>query len=214
MIYHDVIQYSPAYWELRSGVPTSSEFKRIFKPVKKAPSAGQDKYIAELIAQALAPTAPFFTERAGHTEEMRNGINVEPEARAWYAFELGLEVHNGGFVLTDDKRFGASPDGLVAGDAEATWAGCLELKCPRIDTQLRRLMKGVIPPEYLTQVHGQLIVTGLPWVDFMSYCPPAEPLLIRVTPNEYTDKLRAALDVFWKRLEAAKERFLRKAVAV
>lgn len=208
MIYHDVIQYSPDYWQIKAGIPTSSDFKRIFQPVKKGPSKGQDAYIGELIAQSLSPSAPFFTERNGHTAEMRNGLDMEPEARRWYMFERRLELRNGGFVTTDDRRFGASPDGLIAGDADAEWLGCLELKCPRLDTQVKRLLKPEIPREYLTQLHGQLIVTGLPWVDFMSYCPPAEPLLIRLEPNEYTEQLRQALESFWERYQEARTRFI------
>ncbi len=59
------------------------------------------------------------------------------------------------------------------------------------------ICKGVLPDDYKAQVHGQLIVTGRDWVDFMSYFPGLPKFLIRVEPDDFTDKLRSYLDRFW-----------------
>lgn len=196
-------QYSAAWWQLRAGVPTASQFNRIFTAVTAKPSSQQDDYIAELIADKICQTPAFFSDRGTGrptTPEMQYGIDTEAEARAFYEMEVGRNVEEVGFILTDDSRFGCSPDGLVDPD------GGLELKCPLLKTQVAYLMKRELPPEYKAQVHGALIVTGRAWWDFCSYAIGASPLLIRVEPDEYTEKLREALDAFYKRYQAAIER--------
>ncbi len=47
-------------------------------------------------------------------------------------------------------------------------------------------------------------MTGRKWVDFVSYCPGLDPLMVRVTPDEFTAKLGEALEEFWKKFVAAK----------
>ncbi len=192
----ECLQYSPEWWQLRLTVPTASCFDRILTPKTMKPSAQQEDYICELIGDLIAPTAPFFTEREGHTAAMRNGINTEPEARRWYEMECGLDVRQVGFIKTDDDRFGASPDGLILG-IDGNPIGGLELKCPLPKTQVKYLVSGDLPDEYKWQVHGSLIVSGLSFWDFVSYCPGLEPLRIRVEPDKDTEALKAELEKFW-----------------
>jgi hypothetical protein len=195
-------QYSPEWWEARCGIPTASQFDRIITAAKAEPSKQMDGYIAELIADKASLTPPFFTERGGHTAEMRNGIDCEPEARRFYEADRGLDVRLAGFIATDDARFGCSPDGLVV-DGAGEIVGGLELKCPMLKTQAGYLLKGGLPDDYKAQVHGQLLVTGLPWVDFLSYSPGLPALLVRVEPNDFTKKLASALEVFWEKYQQA-----------
>jgi len=75
-----------------------------------------------------------YTSRA-----MQDGIDMEPEARACYSFLAGGEVKQVGFCLSDDGRFGCSPDGLVGDD------GGLELKCPLPKTHIKYLVEGELP---------------------------------------------------------------------
>ena len=83
----------------------------------------------------------------------------------------------------------------------------LELKCPQLKTQAGYVLAGEeLPSEYRPQVHGHLIVTGRPFVDFLSYSPPLPPLLIRVERSEYTDKLAAELERFHEKYEAARKK--------
>jgi hypothetical protein len=51
---------------------------------------------------------------------------------------------------------------------------------------------------------GSIIVTARAWWDFLSYCPGYPPLLVRVTPNAYTEQLRKHLDRFLVELAAAR----------
>jgi len=186
----DCEQYSVEWWQAKKGVPSASNFDRILTAKTGKASAQAEDYIAELIADLHTDLLPERAELAG-TRAMRNGLELEPEARRWYALVRDVDVQRVGFCVTDDGRFGCSPDGLVGDE------GGLELKCPLGKTQVKYLRAGTLPDEYRPQVHGALIVSGRPWWDFLSYCPGLPPLLIRVRPDDYTERLRQALESFW-----------------
>ncbi len=192
-------QGSPEWFELRRGVPTASEFNRIMTPEKMKPSSAMDGYVAELIGE-LVRTDPAPPDRMN--DAMRHGVDVEPEARRFYEMHRNCDVTKIGFCMSDDMRFGCSPDGLIGDD------GLLELKCPDVTTQIKYLMgPAVVPSEYRCQVHGQLIVTGRKWVDFLSYARGPDPFLVRIEADSFTTELRVCLELFWEKLESAKKRF-------
>lgn len=189
------IQGGTEWWEFHRGLATASSFDRIITPKKMELSAQADDLIAELISHrfiegSIAPTGYI-------SPAMVNGIELEPEARRWYEFENDCEVQQVGICITDDGRFGASPDALVGGD------GGLELKCPLPKTHVKYLLAGTLPDEYRCQVHGELFVTGRAWFDFVSYCPGLPPFCIRVVPDEFTKRLAVVLDLFWDKYERA-----------
>jgi len=204
MVFYDVIQGNPEWYALRRGVPTASAFSRILTPKTRKLSEQADSYIDELIGERLALYLPENVH-AYTSNPMRFGQETEEEARRFLALERNLDVTNGGFCMSDCGRWGASPDGLIGED------GALELKCPMAKTHVGYLRGGVLPADYRCQVHGQLIVTGRKWVDFMSYCqidatvPMGMPrhFLIRVYPDDFTDALRVALELFWEKFQAA-----------
>lgn len=189
-------QYSPEWWEVRRGIPTASQFDKILTPTGKA-SAQADDYAAELIGDICCLNPNFLTERP-MTRAMANGRDMEPEARRWFEMEKECRVQQVGFCVSDDGRFGCSPDGLVGEDS------VLELKCPMAKTQVKYLLDGGLPAEYRPQCHGHLLVTGRPVVWFCSYAPGLPGLIVKVVPDEYTVKLAAALAVFSEKFQAAK----------
>lgn len=220
MRYYNVVQGEDRWFELRKGVPTASCFDRIITPAKAQLSAAADGYIAELIGEQLSLIPPEgvenYTNRA-----IRWGQQTEAEARRYYQLERGTDVGNGGFCMTDDGRFGASPDFLVGIEVVAEWSaelhaptvyevvkvkGAGELKCPQAGTQVAYVLAGTLPMEYKAQVHGHLIVTEAAWCDFLSYAPGLPPLLVRVERDEFTDKLSAALEQFWDRYQTTLKR--------
>lgn len=196
MKFFDVEQSSSEWFELRKGVPTASRFDKILTPKTRKLSAQIDGLIADLIGERFGMIPEDGIENATN-RAMRWGSMCEAEARRFYSMEKNVEVTNGGFCLTDDGRFGTSPDGLIGSE------GAIEIKCPQAGTHAGYLLRGEVPAEYLPQTHGHLIVTGRPWVDWLSYAPGLPPLLIRVTPDDFTDKLREALEEFWDRYQAA-----------
>jgi len=183
MRYFDVDQKSEEWVNLRMGIPTASDFSMIMTPAKMQLSKSAYKLAARLVGEKLSPYLPERAE-SFMTRAMEWGVQTEAEARAYYADHTGTPVSNGGFCLSDDGRIGCSPDGIVGDD------GLLELKCPEAGTHVEYLLAGDVPDDYKPQVHGQLIVTGRKWVDFMSYSIGLPPLIVRVTPNLYTQTLK------------------------
>jgi hypothetical protein len=127
---YDVPQTSPEWWELHRGRPTASRFDQIITPKKAELSAASKTLICQLVAERHYP-GPLEELLAPPTRAMQRGIELEPEARAFYELERSLDVRQVGFITTDDGRFGCSPDGLVGVE------GGLELKCPDGKTHTR-----------------------------------------------------------------------------
>lgn len=183
-------QYSDEWWSARRGLPTASQFGRIVGKTGKLLS-GADTYIHELVAEGLLPDSG--TEMF-QSDAMANGSETEDEARRWYDFRNAADSKTVGLCLSGCGRYGASPDALVGRD------GLLEIKCPLPKTHIGYLASGKLPDVYKAQVHGELLVTGREWADFMSYHPDLPPMVVRVEPDAYTIKLADALDQFCEKL--------------
>lgn len=185
----DCEQGSPEWIHARRGVPSASNFAKLITPGGKL-STQAHGYAYELLADLADPNFGEYDDYV--SAAMKNGNIIEPEARSYYAFARGADVEQVGFCMDDAGRFGASPDGLVGDD------GGLEIKSPLHKTHIGYLIDGVVPPKYLPQVHGCMVVTGRNRWDFMSFAPGLPELLVTVRQDAYTDKLRHAMDEFWK----------------
>ena len=181
--------YDDVWWESRRGVPSTSDFGNIITPKNETFASASYAFACKLIAETF--DGNYGPQSEFQTAAMRNGHIMEPESRNYYEFHRDCEVERVGFILTDDGRFGCSPDALVSDD------GVLELKNPTAAVHVGYLLEGGLPAAYKPQVHGQLIVTGRKWVDFLSYYPGLPKLLVRVEPDGFTDKLRACMEQFW-----------------
>lgn len=195
MIVLECQQGTHEWHEHRRGVPTASRFSSIVTPSKFTYAAAAQTYICELIAEVYNPGYGMHDEFASRA--MRAGIFREPEARRYYEFANDIECQEVGFCLTDDKRFGASPDALIGED------GGIEIKSPQHHTQVKWLRAGEVPSEHIMQVLGCLLVTGREWWDFLSYAPPLPNLLVRVERGSRIDMLREYLNKFWEEYQAA-----------
>ena len=194
MIRLDHDQYSAAWWFERLGVPSSSEFHRIITATLKPSKQAQTTYLYDKLAE-------FFIGEAQGDEGSawtRRGSAMEAEARRWYEFEKSVEVVECGFCLSDDRRIGASPDGLVGDD------GLAEFKCPKASHHIG-IMLGEDAHKHRSQLQGQLLVTGREWVDLVVYSPCLPPTVTRHEPDdEWLAAFTPALEAFLERLEAAK----------
>lgn len=113
------------------------------------------------------------------TPAMQRGTDLEPEARNWYAFVSGLPVREEGFIVHPTHPFiGISPDGLTGDE------GLIEIKCPGHRAHLETLDRRKVPSQYRWQVQGQLWITGRAWLDFVSYHPDHDGVVVRVYPSE------------------------------
>jgi hypothetical protein len=161
-------------WKLaRLGIPTASNFKSILTPKTLKPSESRFKYAHRLIAERIL-RRPQDDESSGYASR---GQEMETKAREYYEFVKGVTVERVGFIMTDDRKAGASPDGLVLTD------GLLELKCPSAAVHIGYLLddEGL---DYRCQLQGQLWVAERDWVDIESYNPDLPDLIRRVGRDE------------------------------
>ena len=193
----DCVQQTDKWFMEKKGIPSASGFSNIITSTGKA-STSVDKYISLLISESKLDCPRDWIG----TDDMIHGNQYEPVARDLYAFLNDKEVEQVGFCLTDDGRYGCSPDGLID-DRE----GGLEIKCPRLETHIEYVMKAVLPTKYKIQVHGCMYVTGAKYWDFMSYFKGQDPFIIRIEADEFTESIGVALDEFYIKLEAAREKF-------
>lgn len=153
------IQGSDAWHEARLGRVTAS---RIADVMMKPTTAGYQNYRAQLVCERLTgePTESFTSAA------MQHGTDTEPQARAFYEMEWGVDVEQVGFVPHPKLEMsGASPDGLIGTD------GLVEIKCPQPATHIKTLTGASIDRKYLLQMQWQMACTGREWCDFVSFCP-------------------------------------------
>ena len=123
-------------------------------------------YAKEIVLTRMGFELPDIT-----TWQMEWGIEWESTARDIYSDSRNLSVVMPGFIKADfdTENVGATPDGIVIND-ELEKIGLLEIKCPQWKAHLDYLLNG-IPKQYWQQVQFQMMVTDLPWCDFMTFHP-------------------------------------------
>jgi hypothetical protein len=184
-------QGSPEWHAARCGIPTASNFDKLVTSAG-APSKQAQSYLYALAAERITGRAVELQPTAA----MDEGSRREEESRIVYAMLREVEVVQVGFCVSDDGRWGCSPDGLVGPD------GLVELKNTSGKVAVEYLIGGRVPPEYFAQVQGQLLVAGRAWVDFVSYFPGLPVLIVRVPRDvAFIAALEKALDQFCKDLD-------------
>lgn len=198
-------QHTPEWFAARRGLPTASEFASIITPKKREYAAAADAYINALIDELARPAEAEAESFAGN-RHTRRGEMLEPEALGAYAFDRGnVRLQRVGLVLSPCRRFGCSPDALVGAD------GLVQAKAPDGHTFVRWFREfkrtGALPDEHKPQVHGELIITGRQWSDFVAHCPGYPQLVIRVQRDEFTAALERNMELFHRDYTAALELF-------
>jgi hypothetical protein len=203
MIIHEFEQYSEEWWEARRGRFTASIASKVITPTGK-PSTQYKSEIGRILAEQLGYQD---NDRDFSSEWMERGSDLEQEARAWFAIETGLDVHEVGFVAHDSQPFGASPDGVIKMPQDFSIIPC-EFKVPKPSTHIKWLLDGGLPTEHKAQVHFQMALMDAGHAWFMSYNPELPPLLIKVQRDEYTDTLIECLDNVADELDSARKLIL------
>lgn len=177
MIPHDVPQRSPAWYALRLGKPTASEFSKLVTSEGK-PSKQLEGYATTLAVELFAGKPVEAWEGNLHTER---GRELEETALARYAFSEDVEVIPVGFITDDKAIMGCSPDGLI-GDF-----GMVEAKCLKAENHAKAIRyyekHGRCPPDYVQQTQGQLLIADRRWCDLIFYHPELPLLVIRQEPD-------------------------------
>lgn len=121
-------------------------------------------YAFRLAVERLSGEALYEDQFEGWAA--RRGKELEPEARNLHSFIIGKDIEQVGLITTDDRRFGASADGLIEED------GGSEYKCFLSPEKLRAiLVDGDISAEIMDQVQGGMWISGRKWWHFVLYCP-------------------------------------------
>lgn len=195
-----VEQGSAAWYALRIGRPTSSNFHKIVTP-GGAPSKQAVKYLYRLVAERLLNET--MDDEIGFVKWVAAGKEREPQAVAQFQFVNDVELEPGGFITTNDGRLGASPDRLFKGHRES-----IEIKCPAPWTQISYLLDGP-GDDYRVQVQGHLLVGEgqLEGVHFYAWHPQTPPVHTWFLPDRaFLGVLRSALSSFCDALDRMTER--------
>jgi hypothetical protein len=189
----DCDQNSPEWIAARAGIPTASEFSTVMaKGRGGGESLTRKKYLYKLAAERIIGQPVEVWGGNAHTER---GHEMEPEARALYAFMSNAEPKQVGFIRRGPV--GASPDSLIGDD------GLLEIKTKLPHLQVELLESKVLPPEHKAQLQGQLWISGRAWVDFFSYWPGLPPFQTRVHREPvYIAEMQKAVVEFLSELDA------------
>lgn len=174
----DVVQGSPEWYQARCGIVTASELHKV---LAKGEGKTRAKYMRQLAGEIITGNPSSGFEGNAHTER---GKEQEPIARSLLEAMTGKEIREVGFIRNSALRMGCSPDGLM-GDQSG-----VEIKCCLPDIQIERLMKGGIPSEYVAQVEGSILVTGIDSWMFFSF---SSGLPAHVVDFKISDERRAAI---------------------
>lgn len=205
-VYEDLLQGSDEWLQARCGLLTASEIKLIMTPTLKPASNDKERaHLYELLAQRVTG----YVEPGYQGANMVRGHEDEVYARIEY-HEHFAPVAECGFVTNDKWGFtlGYSPDGVV-GDV-----GLIECKSRMQKYQVRTILDGEVPDEYILQIQTGMLVAEREWCDFISYCGGMPMVTIRVYPDEriqsaiidaasaFEDRLSVKIAMYHKELKA------------
>ncbi len=198
IVHKEIIQGTPEWLKLRVGKVTMSNLHKIITPAKGEPSAQQDGYMNEMLAELFyGEPIETFTSAA-----MQDGINFEEEAARIYSVENDCELEKIGFVTNDAGTIGCSPDRFIVGTKKA-----VEIKVPLPKTHVGYLRTKSVDKDYLCQLQGQLWVAELDKIDIYSYNPKMPRVQIEVGRDEsFIAKAKVIVGDFLERFEQEKKR--------
>jgi hypothetical protein len=197
----DCEQRTPAWYEARAGVITATAAAEMLaNPRKGATESVQRRNLRVRLALELLTGKATDDGNGYRSVAMQRGCDLEREAFAAYEAETGDIVSRVGFLRHVSLPIGCSPDGIV-GDFE----GGLELKCPEQAAHWEYLQLITVPTEYQAQIRHSLLVSGLPWWDFVSYHPDFPPSgrlhrvrTLRASIQKDLDAHELAVELFWR----------------
>ena len=162
MIFHDVVQNSEEWFNLRLGRPTTSKFSIFMANYGKAFGDPAVKYAFKLAKEQI--TGVKDDEEQYSNKHMENGHIWEPVAKSEYEEKTFYTVENGGFCQHEKYNVGGSPDGLVN-----IFNGGIEIKSVIDFTQRTNIKRNSFDPSYKWQLLGNMWLCELDWIDFVSY---------------------------------------------
>jgi hypothetical protein len=188
------VQYSQHWRRVRLGIPTASSFSKVM--MGKGTKGRQD-YLCRLVMERVLDRS---LDDDVDTKWMRHGTQYESEAVDAFQETEKIVTVAGGFIFSDDYRYGCSPDRILSDRPEL-----VEIKCPAPWTHCRYHIYGP-GDDYKAQVQGQLLVTGFKTAYFFSYFPGLPPFQLETERDEkYIEKLKTELENFCDELDQKTE---------
>lgn len=188
----DVSQRSPEWHALRLGMPTASVFGAIMASGSDGDAAKtRTKLLYRLAGERLSgQVAEDWSNKA-----MQRGIEMEPEARAAYAWRHQVPLTPVGFArrsLPRGRFVGASPDSQVGE------RGGLEIKTMEPALMVELVRSGRFPSEHRAQCQGTMWVLGWEFVDLVVFYRgmPVMPEWRVVRDDAYIREIARAVEVF------------------
>lgn len=181
--YHDIVQGTDEWLQLKQGVLSASTLKNVITPSKLKLSAAAtarlfyDDILSQRIDKTPQPNFMSFDMIRGHEDE--------PYAIEQYEKKYNCEVRHCGFIINSKLGFplGYSPDALVGDD------GLVEIKSRVPKYQIKTILDHIagrsaeiVPGEFMIQLQTGLLVTERKWIDFISFCNGNQMVTIRVEP--------------------------------
>lgn len=173
------------------------------------PTEASDKYAYEIAFERIS-MVPYGAPISAWT--LSRGHELEPQARMGYEARTGNFASESGVILTDDRLYGYSSDGLVGDD------GLIEIKCPVDTVKIMDMLTTHDVSEYMHQIQTGLWITDRQWCDFIQYVPAlanvGRDLYHRRIPrdDEFIDTMVEQLTAFEHRVSAI-ENMLRQQAA-
>lgn len=154
-------QRSPRWYAERAGIPSASGLGFLFDTLKdgRTPSAKAKKYLKQLAFERKFKTVYELFD----TKAMADGRYYEDFAKMVYQRETGNIVTTATSYVS--SWFVATPDGFVQ-EAATKKKGLIECKVVGDKTFLEFSQES-LPIEHELQTQGQLMASGLDWVDYI-----------------------------------------------
>jgi len=192
-IIHLMEQGTQAWFDLKAGIPSSSNFHLIIT-ADGSQSKSIDDYAFELATEKFI--GGKIDDGFSGNKYTERGNRLEPVSCADYQMTKQVEIEHVGFITDYLKRWGASTDGLISDD------GVVEFKnlTTKIFMKLFLWLKehDTLPGIHLhkQQVQGELFVTQRKWCDLVFYNPSFDTIIRRFNSDiSYHRKLEKQLKI-------------------
>ena len=188
-------QRSEEWHRQRLGIPTCSQFHRVYTKKGNRAVETARTYTWQLVAEKIfgVPFGPDLRR----VKAVQDGIANESPAREALSKFLKATVIPAEFKLSQDRRYGGSPDGYVG-------ALPVEIKCPQIPKALQNVVED--HRDYWPQLQGQLLLhPEVNHMHFWSWSPFVHPGAYYEVrrDNSFCDALHYELSHFCQQIDAA-----------
>ena len=153
-------QGSEQWFKDRTGKATASRFKDV-----KLDRNGNWTKTALSYAYEILAEKNLIERQEINSPALEHGTRFEDEARRLYEVRNCVLVEQVGFIESEIKGVGGSPDGLIPG-------GIIEIKCPHSPKRHQEtLSTGIVPTEYIPQIQGNIWIADSEFCDYISFQP-------------------------------------------